>query len=757
LELESWVRAGAEQVNSFHRRTRILPAAALFSLVVGLQVSAKPAVASPVGSKPSNLLVITVDTLRADHVGCYGFEKAKTPNIDRLARSGVRFENAISQVPITFPSHCVIFASTYPQYSLVRDNGTDHLDSSAITLAEIMQGKGMATAAFVSAFVLDPRFGLNQGFQLYDYVQDTRENKTRVELQYAERSADTVTPLVIQWIRKNKSKPFFVWAHYYDVHHPYEPPSPYKELFRDQPYDGEIAFVDTQIGIVLSELRDLDLDKSTLVVLTSDHGEGLGDHGESMHAVLLYDATQKVPLIFSRPGSIPEGKVEQRQVRLVDLTPTILELFRIPRGPQMQGDSLVPLLMNAEGTMKDLPAYSESLYAKLHYNYSELHAWREGEWKYIDSTEPELYNTKTDPRETVNLFQERNDIASRLDGELNAFLKKTSSKQNKEDRVEPDEETKSKLNSLGYLGGSAGSESKKPAPLKMIQVIETLNLASRLMSFGRNEKAVEILGAIVKQHPDNARAYVLLGHAYAELKRDDMAVRNLRKAASYEPDNAEAHEGIGNVYKRMGKVDAALEEFELARRLDPQNARILTNIGWCFQQKMRVDEALAYYDKALALDESIATAHANRAICYHKKGRMPDAMRELKRAIELDPELAFARAELCACLFDQGELNGAIESCKKAIALDPKSFDGHTNLGVCLARQGDMTKALASFVRAKEVAPSNPIGYINLGRAYLALGNRVEAESSFKKALEIDPSNRVAAQALNKLRSPGSR
>lgn len=648
-----------------------------------------------------------------------------------------------------------MFTSMYPQSSLVRDNGTDHLDPAAITLAEIMQGKGMATAAFVSAFVLDPRFGLNQGFQHYDYVQDTREDKTRVELQYAQRTADAVTPSVVQWIRKNKSRPFFVWAHYYDVHDPYEPPSPYKEQFKTQPYDGEIAFVDAQIGIVLAALKDMDLDKSTLVVLTSDHGEGLGDHGESMHAVLLYDATQKVPLIVARPGSIPAGKVEPRHVRLVDLTPTILELFGIPRGPQMQGESLAPLLTSAAGTMKDLPSYSESLYARLHFNYSEMHAWREGDWKFIDSTEPELYNIKTDPRETVNLYEERPDVASRLDGALAAFLKKTSSEP-KDNRIPIDEEAKAKLSSLGYVGGGARSASKRPAPIKMIKVIETLNLASRLMSFGSNDKAVEVLAGIVKQYPENARAHVQLGRAYAELRRYDEAVGHLKKAAVYEPGSAEAHEGIGSVYKRMGKVDSALEAFESARKLDPQNAGILTNIGWCLQQKMKLDEALAYYDKALALDDSLATAHANRAICYHKKGRMPDAMRELRRSIDLDPDLAFAHAELCACHLDQGNVDGAIASCQKAIALDPKSFDGHTNLGVCFARQGNMAKALASFVRAKDAAPANSNGYVNLGSAYLALGNRAEAESSFKKALEIDPSNRAAAQRLKQLRPQGS-
>jgi choline-sulfatase len=693
-----------------------------------------------------NVLFIIMDTTRSDHLGCYGYDMIKTPNIDSLAGRGVRFKTVISQAPLTFASHCTIFTSTYPQFHKARDNGSFRLDDSAVTMAEVLRDNGYTTAAFVSTVVLDSKYTLKQGFQTYDDKMDKVPGKRVIKFMDDKRRADKVTAAAVDWLKNNHDKKFFLWVHYYDPHSVYNPPSPYKEIYKDNLYDGEIAYADEYIGALLKALKDLKVDKNTLIVFAADHGESLGEHGENGHAVFIYDTTLKVPLIFCYPAEIPQAKVVGGQVRLIDIMPTLLDLLNIKKNKEIQGTSLIRYI---KGNEKDpeLPAYSESLYAKYHFNWSELHSWREKEWKYIQSTEPELYNIQTDPGEMVNLADEKPQIVEKLDKELKKFLEQTSAKGLKENKMALDEQTKEKLMSLGYIQG--GVEAKGAVPIKMIQVMEKLNLADRQANEGLIEQAIEGYNDILKADPNNMEANLHLGQCYKETGKYDIAIKYFKKAAYFKPDEPEAHDGLGNIYKSMGKVKEAFDEFQIAAVLDPDNPVILNNIGWCYQQTLDFDKAMEYYHKALALDNNLATAHANMAICYRVRGKMDKALEELDIALKEDPELAFAHSELCACIASKGDVSGAIAHCQKAIELDPQGFDGYNNLAVCYEMEGQYDKAIENYNKALEISPWSVLAHCNIANSYIQRKEFDKAKEHLKKALELQPGNQKALHLLS--------
>lgn len=696
-----------------------------------------------------NILFIIVDTLRSDHVGCYGYKNIQTPNIDSLASRGVLFTNAISQTPLTFPSHVTIFTSQYPQFHQERDNGNYRLDESSVTLAERLKQENYVTAAFVSSFVLEGKFGLNKGFDVYDDKMLKNTKKRIIKLMDEERPADQVNDAAIGWLKENKDKNFFLWVHYYDPHTLYNPPQPYKERYKDNLYDGEIAFVDEKIGELLSAIKECGLDKDLFIIFASDHGEGLGEHNEAGHGIFIYDSTLKVPLIFSYPEKIPGGRIIQAQVRLADIMPTVLDLLGMKKNKEIQGTSLADLI-KGRGKPGSLPAYSESFYAKFHFNWSQLQSLRTQEWKYIKSSEPELYNIMDDPLELNNLAGERADAVKDLDKKLEKFLRQTESPA-KEKKTIADRETRERLASLGYIQGAGETGTKQPVPLKMIQILEKMNLADRMANEGQLEEAVGMLDEVLKADPENMEAHLHLAQVLREQVKYDDAIRHFKKAASYKPDEVEVHNGLGNIYKSMGRAEEAFKEFELAYALTPDDAMIINNIGWYYQQKLEFDKAMEQYRKVLAIDDKIATTHANMGIIYRVKQNLDKAMEELNIAITLDPKLAFAYSELGACFATKGDLDSAISYCRKAIDLDPEGLDGYNNLGVCLERQGEFEEAIDNYKQALKIAPWNTLIYCNMGNAYIGLKEFDKAKESFQKALEIDPNCLKAANMLKVL------
>jgi len=729
------------------RKIGILSGVVIAALVAWFAISAKQ---TP-DSVPENVIFITVDTLRSDHLGCYGYERIKTPNIDGLAERGTMFKNAISQVPLTLPSHCSLFTSTYPQFNNVRDNGSYRLGQSAVTLAERMQENGYATAAFVSAFVLDSKFGLDQGFETYDDRMQQNIGKKIIEHMEAERTADKVTDAAVSWLRNKKASKTFLWVHYFDPHAVYNPPAPYRELYKDNPYDGEIAFTDEHIGVLLAALKELKLDENSLIIFAADHAEGLGEHEEFGHSVFIYDTTLKVPLIFSCPGLVTEGKVIEGQVRLVDVMPTILDFLQIERNKEIQGKSLIGLM---KGRIKslNLPAYSESLYAKLRYNWSELKSFRTAEWKYIKSPEPELYNTKNDPQELVNLADSRMDVVKEMDNRLETFLTATSSSGETAATAEIDEETRRKLMSLGYIGGDAAPGSEEPVPRKLIRVMEKMNLSARLANEGLIDKAIEGFREVIKIDQKNTEAYINLAQCYEGLGKYDEAITHFEIAASFKPDDPVTINDIGTCYTKKMDFGKALDQFNKAIELDAELPQIYYNRGLAYRKLGNLEHAIEDYDKAIELDAEFAEAYSNRGGVYERTGNYQRALEDYDKAIELAPQSAEAYYNRGVVYQKSGNQQQAIKDYDNVIELKPRFKPAYYNRGLAYDQSGNQQQAIGNYIKVIGLDPKFALAYVRLAKGYEKQEQYEAAIEAWKKVSEIRPQQHEARKNLTRLR-----
>src|SRR6266566_3718768 len=357
----------------------------LFLLIACVLVSISAAATSP--NPDTNIVVITIDTLRPDHLGCYGYKQIRTPNIDALAADGIRFERAYTPVPVTLPSHTVIFTGTYPLYSGMHDFSGNKLNVTQPTLASVLKKHGYVTGAVVASAVLDSRFGLNRGFDFYyDHFDFNRLQEANIDEM--ERPGNVVADVTLDWLSKNHQKKFFLWMHLYDPHYPYRPPAPYSEEYKDRPYDGEIAFADAQVGRLIEFLKDKGLYRNTLIILSGDHGESLGEHGEKTHGFFIYNATLHVPLIIHLPGGV-HARTVANLVNLADLMPTALAALNIQIPAQVQGHSLLPLISpKKEESSRSL--YAETFLPRLHFNWSELRGLETETYHFIDAPKPEL-------------------------------------------------------------------------------------------------------------------------------------------------------------------------------------------------------------------------------------------------------------------------------------------------------------------------------------------------------------------------------
>ena len=381
LSFRSYFRAGALAV--------------LFFFAVATAVP----ILAPEGS-PANVVVITIDTLRADHLGCYGDHAIETPNLDALAVSAARFTRAFTPVPITLPAHTALFTGSFPMATGVHDFSGNKVPASVVTLAKVLHDHGYSTAAFLGAAVLDSRFGLNQGFDTYfDHFDLARLDETSLDM--VKRTGDQVVDNAIEWLKANPRRPFFLWVHLYDAHYPYTPPEPYATRYRDRPYDGEIAFDDAQVGRLIALLKDLGVYDSAVLAVVGDHGEGLGEHGEKTHGFFVYNSTLHIPLIVKVPGA--SARRIEKEASLVDVMPTVLQAVQLPIPPSVQGRSLLSDIMGKPSPNAS-NLYAETYLPLIHFHWSQLRALQSDGLKYIEAPRPELYDTRVDPHETKNLL-----------------------------------------------------------------------------------------------------------------------------------------------------------------------------------------------------------------------------------------------------------------------------------------------------------------------------------------------------------------
>lgn len=585
-----------------------------------------------------NLLVVTIDTLRADRLGCYGYHQARTPVIDSVAASGVRFDNAYSHQPVTLPSHTTLFTGTHPAYHGISDNGIFALPDEAVTMAEVLKGAGFSTGAVIGAFVLDSQFGLDQGFDTYDDSFSTGWKKDPGGFE--ERTATGVSDRALEWIGENAGTRWFLWVHYFDPHGYYQPPPAYQWAGGD-PYDGEVAYVDFELGRILGDLQTRGLRERTLVIIAADHGESHGEHGELSHGLFLYEASMRVPLIASLPGAIPAGRVASQTVSLMDVAPTVLSALGMPPLKQVQGRDLMPLLFSDPEEWEARPVIMETMVPWNLYGWSPSRAIVHERFKYIESPQPELYDLEADPRELTNLYDEDRDRAEVMAKRLEA-IRTGYGESSLEDKsgVTMDDATRDRLASLGYI--FCGPSSRKPAPnapdvKDMIALTQMTRRASELRDEGNEEEAISILENVLQKSPDSRKVVYTLGTWYAQKKDFQNAEKLFKRLVQLEPNDAGAYYDLGLLYASSSRLKEATTMAETVLSKRPRSATAHGLFGIIRLKESDYEGALEYLDKAIEYDPNYAEAMYNRSVAYYFLGEHDKALQDLKNASRLEP------------------------------------------------------------------------------------------------------------------------
>lgn len=602
-------------------------------------------------SKPRPIVVlITIDTLRADHLSCYGDSRIQTPNIDALARVGARFTEAYTPVPITLPAHTAILTGRLPMATGMHDFSGNKLPAGAITLAKVLRENGYATAAFVGGAVLDSRFGLNQGFETYyDHFDFSRLDETKLDLM--KRRGDQVMDEALRWLKSQPQRPFFLWVHLYDPHYPYAPPEPYASRYRANPYDGEIAFADAQVGRLLDYLREAALDQPSVIALAADHGEGLGEHGEKTHGFFIYNSTLHVPLLVKTPGLQP--RVVGSEVSLVDLMPTLLEALGIPVPGSVEGRSLLREIQGKSHLAGASILYSETYLPLLHFRWSPLRGLQSQGVKYIDAPQPELYDTRTDPRELKNLLNSRQSQASQMHDQLEALIRRFTAKAGNAaaEKEATDPALLERLRSLGYAAVSQGhfsdtSGKSLPDPKDRIRVYDLFSEAMEDGQHGRYQESLRKLDEAQKVDPTLMPIHYLKALDYYKLKDFPRAAEGFRSTTDLDPKFALAHYYLGLTRVQTGDFDGAIASFQRTLELDATNFSAAYDLGAALVRKKRVEEAVSALQRAAEINPDYAQAYEALGELYLYQGHSEDAARALERAVQLAPDFTKAHYNL---------------------------------------------------------------------------------------------------------------
>ncbi len=682
-----------------------------------------------------NLVLVTLDTVRADHLGCYGDRAAVTPSLDRLAAEGVRFAQASSPVPLTLPSHASLLSGLLPPHHGLRNNGAGALPEGTATLATVLAGGGYRTGAFVGAFVLDRRFGLTRGFEVYD-DEVPRDPRAGISLE-AERPGREVLDRALAWLGREDPRPFFLWIHLYDAHAPYRPPPAWAVRHPGRPYAGEISEVDEQVGRVLAELDRRGLAKRTVIAVAADHGEGLGEHGELTHGLLLYEPTLHVPLLLAAPGRL-RPRVVETPVSLVDLAPTLAGLLGkalpAPATGSLDGRDLSGVLL-AGGEPAAADVYAETRYPAI-FGWSPLAALRRRDLKYIAAPRPELYDLRRDPREAADLMARSpaaaaQGFAARLaEIEAGAFAAPRP--------AAPDAETRARLASLGYVAGEApppaadGPPRSSPDPKAMVALFQRFERANTgLQEGGRNVRDVR-----------------------------DRALGELAALVAADPANPVFRGKLAQAWRDRGDMERAVPLYRQAAAAAPEDPEAWYNLAAALQEAGQLAEARQAIGRALRLDASRPEAHNTLGIVEMGEGRMEEARREFEIAAGLDERNAHARNNLGNVLRALGRPDEAERAYRKSAELAPRYAEPLNGLGTLEVERDRPGAALSYFERALRLAPAYHEVRLNRAIAHDLAGDAdaaVNAYRDFLAATEEDPrfaeQRRAARQLLARLTS----
>ena len=656
-----------------HSMIRPLLALLLLAALVSASEAQKATPKAPSHSvvRP-NLLLVTIDTLRPDHLHCYGYDQIETPTIDSLAADGIRFEQAYTPIPITLPSHTVMLTGTYPMMSGMHDFSGNDLSPEQATLATVLRARGYDTGAVIAAAVLDRRFGLNHGFDFYyDHFNFSRLAESN--LDFMERPANDVIDQALKWLAKPRKTPFFLWVHLYDPHHPYNPPPPFNQTYRANPYDGEIAFTDTQLGRLMGYLKQHGTYDRTVIAVSGDHGEGLGEHGEKTHGFFIYNTTLHVPLIIKPSTSIKfTNRVVRKDVSLVDLMPTLLGILNTPIPPKVQGKNLASMVLRG-AEMETSPLYSETYLPRIHFNWSELRGFSAGNYHFIDAPKPELFDRTKDPGEIHNLYADKDAVGTEMRSQLTGIVRRFTTEREMAQKSTLDPQLADRLRSLGYTAFTSGEDSlvsdrKLADPKDRVQVYETVTEAIDDSQHGRYQDSIE----------------------------------KLKSTLTTEQNSVPIHYLLGLNYYRTKEFASSVAEFKKALEISPNYMLAIFNLGL-----------------------------ANAAL-----GDDAEAIKYLKRTLELDPTNFGAAFDLGVTFLHQNMLPDSTEAFRRSVTINPDFAPGYRALGEMLLYQGKLDEGLKELRTAVRLAPNDPRIHEALAKGLEAKGLHMEAQEEMRKAQE---------------------
>jgi choline-sulfatase len=692
------------ELASMPRSSRFLvPLAALLFL------QCRPAAPPPA----RHLVLVTIDTLRADRLGAYGNKSVETPNLDALAKDGARAVDASAQAPLTRPSHVSLLTGLYPAEHGIRDNVSPSLRDGVPTLAERLKSAGFATAGFVSAVVLSKQSGLARGFDTFSDHFDAGVGDDR-PLDSMQRRGDLPTVEAITWLETRRDAREFVWLHLYDPHDPYEPPEPYASRYADRPYDGEVAWSDELVGRLDAALSRLGMRDDTLLVVTSDHGEGLGEHAEDTHGYFIYESALAIPLLFRGPGVVP-GLQLKATVRTVDLVPTLLDLLGVrPQATDaLSGRSLAPTLRGGPEPKAEA-TYAESLTPLLHYGWSDLRSLRDGRFKYILAPRPELFDLRDDPGETRNLVESSPTQAAALRAGLTKRLtseKAASGSTPASTAAAVPPEMLEQLGALGYIGaGGAGLSVKTGADPK--DKVEDYRRTNALMREGllhlrqRDPKgAAGRFQSLIESGIESFEVHYYLGRAFFDQRRAREAAPHFEAAIARLPAFGKAYVNLAICYAAMGDTGKALATLKKGQAANPKDPQVLEAQGALFHDLERPRDAIAAYEAALPLAPRNAMLRVKLGEMYRDGGEPGKAVRLLQEAVEINPDPPAFWNSLGVVLGASGNPTEAEAAFREALKRDPKQAQYAYNLGLVLRRLGRTAEARVLFGRTLELNP----------------------------------------------------
>jgi arylsulfatase A-like enzyme/Tfp pilus assembly protein PilF len=668
-----------------------------------------------------NVIIVTFDTTRADHIGVFGKTDANTPTLDSLAKDGVVYQHTLTSIPITLPSHSSIMTGKNPFAHGIRDNGLFNLSDQQLTLAEILKAKGYNTAAAIGSFPLTSQFGINQGFDYFNEhitlnQEDMYGDKTipKEALFFDERTAAQVNDSIMPWIEENHNDPFFVWFHYFDPHRPHEPPAPYDQQFINDLYQGEIAFADESLGNVIAQLKRLKVYDNSLIIFTSDHGEGNGEHNEETHSFLIYNSTLHVPLIIKYPNQFYANRKIKKWVATVDIFPTILSILNIEIPDDIQG-KILPT-DNTDTISNEI--YAETLSPKLSRGWGELRSIIKNQYKYIYGPKKELYNIDIDPDELNNLVDQKPKLATSMKQALQDYIDENKPEYSTSQSKNMSPKTLDIMRGLGYVQSSGKAvdeiseilDDSGDAPQDHVESVSFQSAVKQLMFKGDYFEASRYVDALLEKSPNNL--------VYLEYKiQVDIMMGNLDNAKKLLEDLPNDFYGTLTPVKKL----------ETLAYIHILQGNIAT------AKKIYIEASKIEITKTGQYE--LAKFAGNEGDFQQQQQHLLNILAIEKNNIQIMNDLAISYAL-------DGDMFKAENTFIEAIKLNPFHHDSYYNYGVFLKSVNDIQAAITHFKKSIEIQPNSLDSYYALIEIYVLLNNSNEAHAAYEKLSRLAPNSK---------------